>query len=395
MDEYDTLPLCLECIEKQTYPQIKIVVCVNQPESLRENEEKKYICENNTKSLNFLKKYKTLPHTVIDKSSEGKGWQGKKHGVGWARKVVMDHISSVADSKDIIISMDADTLFNPNFCETIVESFQKYNNATALALPYYHNLTGDVMIDRVLLRYEIYMRYYAINLWRIKNPYCFTAIGSSMAIPVSAYHAVKGIAPKLSGEDFYFMQKLRKYGSIIVWNEERTYPATRYSDRVFFGTGPALIKGVQHDWDSYPMYSYHIFNEVKETFDLFGELYTKDVDTPMTDFLEQTFLAKNLWQPLRKNFITKEKFVKACTEKVDGLRILQYLKSKQCVSDNDAVFLTEYMNMFHQRELIENSINVSTLHFDKSSISELNNVRDLLFSIENSYRKKYGIIDWW
>jgi hypothetical protein len=216
-----------------------------------------------------------------------------------------------------------------------------------------------------------------------------------MAITVSDYNAVKGIAPKLSGEDFYFMQKLRKYGSIIVWNEERTYPATRYSDRVFFGTGPALIKGVQHDWDSYPMYSYHIFNEVKETFDLFGELYTKDVDTPMTDFLEQTFLAKNLWQPLRKNFITKEKFVKACTEKVDGLRILQYLKSKQCVSDNDAVFLTEYMNMFHQRELIENSINVSTLHFDKSSISELNNVRDLLFSIENSYRKKYGIIDWW
>ncbi len=395
MNEAEWLPSCLDCIKKQTYHKIKVAICVNQPEIFRKQHHKFHICDNNARTLEYLNNYKDIQLTVIDRSSESNGWKGKKHGVGWARKVVMDYISSVAADYDIIICMDADTVFNEEFCHTIVQNFHRHKKAVAIALPYYHRLTGDEVIDRALLRYEIYMRYYAINLWRIKNPYCFTAIGSSMAVPVSAYRAMGGITPKLSGEDFYFLQKLRKYGSIIVWNDEGTYPANRYSDRVFFGTGPALIKGVKNDWDSYPMYSYPLFDEVRETFFLFEKLYDTEVPTPMDHFLKQIFITDELWSPLRRNFKDKKKFIKACAEKVDGLRILQFLKSRQPVSDNEAKHLVEYLNIFHQQLLLQNKIKTEGFTFEHSPVSELDSIRKLLADIEYGYRKKYAIIDWY
>ena len=394
MNESAWLPSCLECIEKQSYKNISVVICVNQPENYREQTEKKHICDDNAFTLEYLRACKNLPLHIIDKSSAGHGWRGKKHGVGWARKVIMDYIAGVAEADDIILSMDADTVFNSELCRSVAHSFYRHQKATALALPYYHRLTGDTTLDRAMLRYEIYMRYYAINLWRIKNPYCFTAIGSSMAVPVHAYRAIGGITPKLSGEDFYFLQKLRKYGDIIVWNEEKTFPATRYSDRVFFGTGPALIKGVRKDWDSYPMYSYQLFDEVKQTYHLFEELFHADVPTPIDGFLEKAFLSKNIWAPLRENFKDKKKFVRACAEKVDGLRILQFLKSSQQASDNEMRYLVEYLKLFHQAEAKQLLHAADDLHFDTSALELLDQLRDLLTDIESTYRKKYEVIHW-
>ncbi len=99
----------------------------------------------------------------------------------------------------------------PVIFNRLLNTFKHHPDAVALSVPYYHNLTGDEEKDRAILRYEIYMRYYAINLWRIGSPYNFTAVGSAMALPVWAYRAIGGITPHKSGEDFYFIQKLRKY----------------------------------------------------------------------------------------------------------------------------------------------------------------------------------------
>jgi hypothetical protein len=264
-----------------------------------------------------------------------------------------------------------------------------------MALPYYHNLTGEAVIDRSVLRYEIYMRYYTLNLFRIKNPYCFTAIGSSMATTVKVYRSVRGISPKLSGEDFYFLQKLRKHGSLIIWNEECTYPATRYSDRVFFGTGPALTKGKNNEWESYPMYAYTLFDEVKQTFDLFDELFMKDMITPMSEFLETTFNTTNLWQAQRDNFKTLALFRKSCAEKVDGLRILQFLKARQKLSDNEARYVAEYLNKFYPEVSEAYSSLMNGFTFEHASLNDLDLLRNILFELEQNYRKQYKIIDWY
>jgi hypothetical protein len=184
-----------------------------------------------------------------------------------------------------------------------------------------------------MLRYEIYMRNYNIQLMLINCPYAFTALGSAMVVPVWAYRAIGGMTPKKSGEDFYFLQKLRKYGHLLVWNREKVYPGTRFSDRVFFGTGPAMIRGRAGDWNSYPVYHQPFFNDIKNTFDLFPRLYEDpETPTPLDEFLKKVFGEGNPWKPILTNCRSREQFIRACQQKLDGLRILQYLKSSQAES---------------------------------------------------------------
>lgn len=390
MAELDWITTCLKCIEKQNYSDIQTVICVNQPEWYRNDPLKRSVVEDNMKTLAFLKEYKTLNIRVIDCASEGRGWTGKKHGVGQARKTVMDYIVSVAQNNDIIISMDADTTFGDQLAARVAEALSENQSAVAISLPYYHRLSGNEVLDRAMLHYEIYMRYYLLNLFRIQSPYSFTALGSAMALPVKSYRAVKGIAPKLSGEDFYFLEKLRKYGKIILHCDESVYPGTRYSDRVFFGTGPALIKGKNNDWESYPIYSYKAFDSIAQTYGLFSDLFHFDIPTPMTGFLEETFRTRNLWQPIRNNFSDQKKFIKACSEKVDGLRILQFLKKNQDGNISDEKNLMEFLTIFHPKIIEQSDKNYfAELSFRRSGITHLDHLRNELYNTEKEYRSNY------
>ncbi|MBC8485810.1 MAG: hypothetical protein H8D45_07185 [Bacteroidetes bacterium] len=391
MDEMEYLPQLISCIKKQTYKNFNLIVCVNQPNDWWEKEDKISICKNNQKSIKYLEGIKDLEITIIDKSSKGKGWTGKKHGVGWARKTIMDKIAEIANKNDIIISLDADTTFNGNYFLSIVENFNRNPDATALSVPYYHRLTGDEEKDRSILRYEIYLRYYAINLWRIGSPYSFTAIGSAIALPVKSYKKIGGITPHKSGEDFYFLQKLRKTGKVLTWNKEKVYPAARYSDRVAFGTGPAMIKGREGDWSGYPIYPFEYFDEIKKTYDLFPVLYKEDFHTPMDNFIIEKFGEKNILQPLRKNYKKKETFIRACHYKIDGFRIFQYLKWRNMKNkgnwDSDENNLIRFFTKFYPEKLNILPFEVSELSIASTSVENLNTVRKLLLKIEKEYQK--------
>ncbi|MDL2239865.1 hypothetical protein LJC73_06665, partial [Bacteroidales bacterium OttesenSCG-928-L14] len=130
----------------------------------------------------------------------------------------------------------------------------------------------------------------------------------------------------------------------------------RFSDRVAFGTGPAMIKGKNGNWDSYPFYNENIFKEIEETFSLFGDLFENDIETPMSEFLRNAFKTNDLWSPLRKNYKSVDKFIHACTVKVDGLKILQYLRLRQ-------------QNLPQTEYVIEQS------------------VRDVMYAVENRMRR--------
>lgn len=381
MDEVEYIGACLGAIKKQTYTNYKVYACVNQPDSWWDVDEKRKVCENNRKTLELLRKEAC---TLIDKSSQGNGWQQKDAGVGWARKTGMDAINSVAADNDIIISLDADTVFDDSYFESVVDLLTRFPERLALANPYYHRLSGDDTLDRAMLRYEIYMRTYAINLWQIQSPYAFTALGSAIALPVRAYRKTGGITPKKSGEDFYFLQKLCKTGKIITWNKETVYPATRYSGRVFFGTGPALIKGSKGDWNSYPIYHRQIFNEIQNTCSLFEKLYTEDVPVPMSEFIQEHFSEDNIWQPLRKNARSPATFVAACHQKIDGLRILQYLKWRQPqLNVTDETALIDFLdhNKLNKWELKEADFSFST-----AAISLLDAIRNTLAEEEKKWQ---------
>jgi len=314
------------------------------------------------------------------------GWDAKNLGVGWARKTVMDAIVLKANENDIMLTLDGDTTFNPSYFSSVVKTIQSFPKAVALSIPYYHPLTGDEETDRNILRYEIYMRYYSLNLWRINNPYNFTALGSAIAVPVWAYKRVRGITPHKSGEDFYFLLKLRKFGEIIHWNPEKVYPAARYSDRVFFGTGPAMIKGRSGDWSSYPFYDFTLFDEVKESFDAFSDLFIMDVDYPMKSFLNEQFKDDQWHVKLRKNNPNLNRFIKACTDKVDALRILQFLKSSQKeLGLSGMENLIHFLETFYPLETLNHKF--ANLDFDHSSVDDLNLLRDFMIKKEEEYQK--------
>jgi glycosyltransferase involved in cell wall biosynthesis len=381
LNELEYLPSFIACIQSQTYQNFELLICINQPDDWWGMTDKLSICENNAMSISWLKTLGFPSLRIIDRSSKGLGWKGKKHGVGWARKTIMDRIAESAKDDDIIICLDADTTFNSCYFKAVIKTFEANKKAVALSNPYYHKLTGDENADRQILRYEIYMRYFALNLWRIGSPYAFTAIGSAISLPVKAYKAIGGITPHLSGEDFYFLQKLRKYGKVLSWNAEKVYPAARFSDRVFFGTGPAMIKGSEGNWNTYPIFSYPYFDEVKATYDQFKGLFEKDNPTPMDKFIEEKFGGQPIWKPLRKNAKKMDQFVKACHHKIDAFRIFQYLKWRNDQENNqDEKELNRFIEKFYPDQF--EWFGMKDFSFEFASIKELDAIRNSLVKIE-------------
>ncbi|MCF8235621.1 MAG: glycosyltransferase [Bacteroidales bacterium] len=352
MNESENLPAFLKCLSEQAESNFELFVCVNQPDLWWTEPDKVKICNDNRRSIKILKTDHSFPVHLIDRSSPGRGWKGKHYGVGWARKTTMDAINIKAHDKDIIISMDADTFYPPDYLSSVQNLFERFPTKVGLSNPYYHLLSDEEKTDRAMLRYEIYMRSYSINMLRINNPYSFTALGSAMSFPLWAYRKVNGITPHKSGEDFYFLQKLRKSGELILWNRARAFPSPRPSDRVFFGTGPAIIKGIEGNWNSYPIYHYKLFDEVKKNRDAFHDLFQKDFIVPMSGFLHEIFKEENIWRPLRENSKSADQFADACFRKIDALRILQYLKYRQnqlkysnefCLKENLICFKADFL----------------------------------------------------
>ncbi|MBQ6068382.1 MAG: hypothetical protein IJK84_02670 [Bacteroidales bacterium] len=327
LDEQENLPLLLQHLRKQTYRQFTLYCCVN-------NVEGGVGYEGNQLSLALLRQVSDIPLVIIDRSSKGKGWTGKRKGVGWARKVLFDRIMEECDENELIVSLDADTSFSDNYLEAVAATMNAHPGHSAFCVPYYHPLAGDERVDRAMLRYECYMRHYLLGLLRIDNPYAFTALGSAIAFPLWAYRRVGGITPLQGGEDFYLLQKYAKTGQIVRKFVEPYHsagmvvsPQGRPSARVPFGTGPAIVKGIIAMDESYPFYTAEGFAAVKATYNLFPALYDADLDTPMTPFLRRQLATDDLWSPLRANYKRRDLFVHACTERVDGLRILQFLKN--------------------------------------------------------------------
>ena len=132
INEPEFLPGILGCLSRQDYHDFRVYVCVNQPDEWWNVPGKRHICEANTATLKFLERYKGIDLNIIDRCTPGNGWSGRKHGVGWARKTVMDAIDRVAGPDDIIVSLDADTLFHDNYLSSLVANFSTHTDSVFL-----------------------------------------------------------------------------------------------------------------------------------------------------------------------------------------------------------------------------------------------------------------------
>ena len=226
MDELGTLEKTLECIARQDYRgKISVWVCVNGPYSdyeIADNDNIRQAIENAKMRIlhnellwnQLIQNPWNLDLHLIDRYSPEKAWREKQAGVGLARQHCIAALLPHASDDNILISMDADTLFHPDFVREVVHCLQRHPHATAVNPPYYHPLSGDEAQDRAMLRYEIYLRCHLIQLLRIGSPYAFTALGSAIACRLSDYQKSGGYDSQQAGEDFYLLQKLAKMGKI-------------------------------------------------------------------------------------------------------------------------------------------------------------------------------------
>lgn len=407
LDEWDWFETTLNDIRDQNYQQFTLWICVNQPEDWRDLPEKQVVCGNNEKTLKFLKGRTDLPIRLIDRSSPGRGWPPGKGGVGWARKTIMDAIDENARSEDILVSLDADTRIPSNYFSAISEAFHSHPKALAIASPYYHHLPDDPVAARAILRYEIYMRHYQINLWRIESPYAFTALGSALACQIAAYRKTGGLSPRKSGEDFYFLQKLRKTGAVLAWLDATVNPAARFSDRVGFGTGPAMIRGARGDWASYPVYDTALFDLISDAVKWFPKMRNATPAHPVFDFLASQSGGLDPFEKIRRNHPESTHFIRACHEKLDGLRILQFLKyhQKELPGSDDARLASWLKQFYPDAELVQpasgakispSSESSSEFNLMEMPLESLNDLRDFLFEKEMKCRFRQGPLlpDW-
>ena len=94
--EQDNLPSLLSRFRRQTFHTFTLYLCVN-------NEEQGYGFAENQESLRLLQNVEDLPLVIIDRSSQGQGWTGKKKGVGWARKLLFDRIAADLDENELVV----------------------------------------------------------------------------------------------------------------------------------------------------------------------------------------------------------------------------------------------------------------------------------------------------
>jgi len=389
MDELDYLPATLDALSRQEVKHpFEIYICVNQPDDYWNNPAKESICLHNQQLLEYLNHYAFLTLHILDYASRGRGWQGKKHGVGFARKTLFEKILQDCDPNDIIVSLDADTHVTPLYLSSLAENFEAHPDMTAIAVPYYHELGALEEQNRAMLRYELYMRNYAINLLKINSPYGFTALGSAIAMRANALRKIGNITPLQSGEDFYLVQKFCKMGGLSLFNMESVYPAARYSDRVPFGTGPAMLQGTQGVWDSYPIYHHHFFEPIREAYLHLQDLYENRISSTDNDFLHflQKGAERDIWSDIRQNVSDYDHFVKAFHQKADGLRILQYLRMKHKQNPVDEeIALFDNMEIWGFPKTPEW---FTRKHLLKDySVEQLNMLRNNLYQLECELRK--------
>jgi hypothetical protein len=365
MGEYDYIFDTIDSIQRLN--NYHIYILINQPEGTQTSKVDIY--ENNLRTYRRIKEF--YPEiVVIDRFSEGNGLA--KGGVGEARKLLFNYILTQSKPDDIISSLDGDTIVDDSYLDCIISQFERDSKLSCIALPYYHRLTNDDHLNRKILYYEIYMRAYSINLSLIGSIYNFTPLGSAIAVKQKFYSNVGGYLPREAGEDFYLVQALVKNYKISNYADTIVYPASRESNRVPFGTGPAVSLDLEQLVEQYPIYDRESYLAIKEFYQNLDGWFSKSFSNSFTQFIESS--PKNITKlnRIRSNFENNPKLLKLNVERyLDGVKILQFLKVDRAKgSDENLINLLDGLDIDHQFTGFSNCIDT------------LSNVRDKLFKVD-------------
>ncbi len=170
-----------------------------------------------------------------------------RKGVGLARKIAADtalqliHDGVVAEPW--IYSTDADVILPAGYFGVTAGQA----DAAALSLDFAH-VSDDQGLLQLQEWYDFKLRYYQQGMRYVGVAYDYIPLGSTLVVAAKAYAQVRGFPARSGGEDFYLLNKLAKIGLVKQLMAPVIKIRIRLSDRVPFGTGPAITQIQQlHD----------------------------------------------------------------------------------------------------------------------------------------------------
>ena len=171
----------------------------------------------------------------------------------------------------MIYSTDADAHLPDDYFEysNLIDA-----NCPALCFNFQH-ISDDKLLFNANYQYELALRYFVAGLLWAGSGYAFFTIGSVLAFSASAYAQVRGFPKRSAGEDFYLLNKIAKLGKVQFVKSCVVQLDARTSDRVPFGTGPAVEKIIQLSEGGQQFEYYHpeIFVHLKQVLVHFNCLY--------------------------------------------------------------------------------------------------------------------------
>ncbi len=265
----------------------------------------------------------------------------KKHaGAGLARKTGMDEairrFSAIEKENGIIVSLDADTLVDANYFVEIENHFKVNKKQVGACIQFQHRINEieNELHKEGMLLYEKYLHYYKNSLSFTGYPNAIHTVGSAFAVKADAYVKQGGMNRRQAGEDFYFLHKLSQLGKIGEINSTCVYPSARLSDRVPFGTGPALQKWMEGDKSLNNTYAFKAFQDLKTLFEIIPVFFKLDIENckkkseslsePINQFLEEDGFYEAL-DEVKRNSSRFESFEKRFFQYFNAFKILKYL----------------------------------------------------------------------
>ena len=246
-----------------------------------------------------------------------------RQGVGLARKIGADialqlYAKKIVDDPRMFMT-DADVRLPAGYFDAIQD-----DSGTVL-YPFRHVANDPVLLAKAQL-YELHIRYYAWALRRAGSPYAFPSLGSTIAVHAQAYVKVRGIPKRNAAEDFYFLNKLAKVAPVTVISEPEIEIDSRLSERVPFGTGPALRKMTELQMP-YASYNISSFEVLKQTLSRLTDFATHNrwSRVAATEQLLQQLGWQTFMQKARDHYPPGQQRLRMVHEWFDGFRTLRFI----------------------------------------------------------------------
>ncbi len=254
-----------------------------------------------------------------------------KQGVGLARKIGCDIAISLANKNilksNIIYSTDADAQLPDNYFSS---SKNIPSNYSALVFDFKHSKPNTCYGEATQL-YELAIKYFRDQLIWANSPYGFNTLGSTLAISVNHYCQVRGFPKRAAAEDFYLLNKLAKVGEVKYLPEIKINIESRLSDRVPFGTGPAVkeICRKLENGENYLYYHPLCFTHLKETLQTILSGATCSQLSPQSQEALNVLGFEKFLIHAKAHCKNNQQYTKAFHDWFDGFRTLKFIRHLQ------------------------------------------------------------------